>query len=139
MRKFQCLLFVMRRSYICYHIICITVPLRISSVVTFTEEIINGKHIFLCSVMQIKDYWKLDSKRKAMRLRFNNDVKVYLGLWKFKNGSWIENHDLMSYTQNNCDQKCQRNFCQKIDLIHQNNPMKYFGKESTPEFAEVSM
>ena len=28
MRKFQCLLFVLKRSYICYYIICMTVPLR---------------------------------------------------------------------------------------------------------------
>ena len=27
MPKFQCLLFVLKRSYICYYIICITVPL----------------------------------------------------------------------------------------------------------------
>ena len=27
MRKFQCLLFVLKRSYMCYYIICITVPL----------------------------------------------------------------------------------------------------------------
>ena len=27
MRKFQCLLFVLKRSYICYYIICMTVPL----------------------------------------------------------------------------------------------------------------
>ena len=26
MRKFWCLLFVLKRSYICYHIICMTVP-----------------------------------------------------------------------------------------------------------------
>ena len=29
MRKFQCLLFVLQRSYICYDIICMTVPLKI--------------------------------------------------------------------------------------------------------------
>ena len=28
MRKFQCLLFVLKRSYICYYIICMTVPLE---------------------------------------------------------------------------------------------------------------
>ena len=28
MRKFQCLLFVFKRSYICCYIICMTVPLR---------------------------------------------------------------------------------------------------------------
>ena len=28
MRKFQCLLFVLKRSYICYYIICTGVPLR---------------------------------------------------------------------------------------------------------------
>ena len=27
MRKFQCSLFVLKRSYICYYIICMTVPL----------------------------------------------------------------------------------------------------------------
>ena len=27
MQKFQCLLFVMKRSYICHYIICMTVPL----------------------------------------------------------------------------------------------------------------
>ena len=27
MQKFQCLLFVLKRSYMCYYIICITVPL----------------------------------------------------------------------------------------------------------------
>ena len=28
MRKFQCLLFVLKRSYICYYVICMTVPLN---------------------------------------------------------------------------------------------------------------
>ena len=28
MRKFQCLLFVLKRFYICYYIICMTVPLK---------------------------------------------------------------------------------------------------------------
>ena len=28
-RKFQCLLFMLKRSYICYYIICMTVPLKI--------------------------------------------------------------------------------------------------------------
>ena len=28
MRKFQCLLFVLKRSCICYYIICMTVPLN---------------------------------------------------------------------------------------------------------------
>ena len=27
MRKFQCLLFLLKQSYICYYIICMTVPL----------------------------------------------------------------------------------------------------------------
>ena len=27
MQKFQCLLFVLKRSYICYYVICMTVPL----------------------------------------------------------------------------------------------------------------
>ena len=27
MRKFQCSLFVLKRSYICYYLICMTVPL----------------------------------------------------------------------------------------------------------------
>ena len=27
MRKFECLLFVLKRSYICYYMICMTVPL----------------------------------------------------------------------------------------------------------------
>ena len=27
MRTFQCLIFVLKRSYICYYIICVTVPL----------------------------------------------------------------------------------------------------------------
>ena len=31
MRKFQCLLFVLKRSFICYYIICMTVPLSIGS------------------------------------------------------------------------------------------------------------
>ena len=30
MRKFQCLLFVLKQSYICYYIICMTVPLAAS-------------------------------------------------------------------------------------------------------------
>ena len=57
MRKFQCLLSVLKRSYICYYVICMTVPLRISSVnvaadlVTFTEEIYNGKLQFLCNAL----------------------------------------------------------------------------------------
>ena len=29
MRKFQCLLFVLKRSYICYYITCMTVPLKL--------------------------------------------------------------------------------------------------------------
>ena len=29
MRKFECLLFVLKRSDICYYIICMTVPLKI--------------------------------------------------------------------------------------------------------------
>ena len=29
MQKYQCLLFVLKQSYICYYIICITVPLSI--------------------------------------------------------------------------------------------------------------
>ena len=33
MRKFQCLLFVLKRSYICYYMICMTVPLIKSSVI----------------------------------------------------------------------------------------------------------
>ena len=33
MQKFQCLLFMLKRSYICYYIICMTVPL-ISKVMT---------------------------------------------------------------------------------------------------------
>ena len=28
MEKFKCLLFVLKQSYICYYIICMTVPLR---------------------------------------------------------------------------------------------------------------
>ena len=28
MQKFQCLLFVLKRSYICYYVICMTVPLN---------------------------------------------------------------------------------------------------------------
>ena len=31
MRKFQCLLFVLKRTYISYYIICMTVPLIIQS------------------------------------------------------------------------------------------------------------
>ena len=31
MRKFQCLLFVLKQSYICYYIICMTVPLNLLS------------------------------------------------------------------------------------------------------------
>ena len=31
MRKFQCLLFVLKRSYICCYIICMTVPLTIKN------------------------------------------------------------------------------------------------------------
>ena len=31
MRKFQCLLFVLKRSYICDYILCMTVPLSVNS------------------------------------------------------------------------------------------------------------
>ena len=33
MRIFQCLLFVLKRSYICYYIICMTVPLNKNNVI----------------------------------------------------------------------------------------------------------
>ena len=40
MQKFECLLFVLKRSYICYCIICMTVPLM----TTISGENTSGKH-----------------------------------------------------------------------------------------------
>ena len=47
MRKFHCLLFVLKRSYICYYIICMAVPL-----------------IFV--VIQVNLYFYLDMNEKAV-------------------------------------------------------------------------
>ena len=62
MRKFQ-YLFVLKRSYICYYIICMTVPLK-NSLVNVTKsagkcgfghsywrKILNGKLQFFCAVL----------------------------------------------------------------------------------------
>ena len=38
MRYFQCLLFVLKRSYICYYIICMTVPLKQNFPLKFSLE-----------------------------------------------------------------------------------------------------
>ena len=43
MRKFQCLLFVLKRSYICYYVICMTVPLKVDKIL---ENIRGGVHFF---------------------------------------------------------------------------------------------
>ena len=40
MRKFQCLSFVLKRSYICYYVICMTVPLS-NNFVNGISEVIN--------------------------------------------------------------------------------------------------
>ena len=36
--KIQCLLFVLKRSYICYYIFCMTVPLTDGSIPTFFPD-----------------------------------------------------------------------------------------------------
>ena len=48
MRKFQCLLFVLKRSHICYYIICTTVPLNLICVLIeltktgFSQKVIDA-------------------------------------------------------------------------------------------------
>ena len=45
MRKFQCLLFVLKRSYTCYYIICMIVPLRFNAPLNGQ---INLTNIYVC-------------------------------------------------------------------------------------------
>ena len=46
MRKFKCLLFVLKRSYIYYYVICMTVPLKNRQLLTLQklETYSNKKH-----------------------------------------------------------------------------------------------
>ena len=69
MRKFQCLLFVLKRSYICYYIICMTVHfkklvlisketegvLKIAGSDTVIEKIIT----YLYEIMKVCLVWSL--------------------------------------------------------------------------------
>ena len=50
MRKFQCLLFVLKRSYICYYIICMTVPLRSEQRPCKSVKILTSEQI-ACAVI----------------------------------------------------------------------------------------
>ena len=52
MRKFQCSLFVLKRSYICYYIICMTVPLSKES-----DEVKNvaKKNVYNAKMKNVED------------------------------------------------------------------------------------
>ena len=47
MRKFQCLLFVLKRQYICYNIICINLLLTLFAVFINSGMAVLEKHLFL--------------------------------------------------------------------------------------------
>ena len=61
MRKFQCLLFALKQSYICRYIIFMTVPLKLSSVIVICWLIQES----LC----LKPDW-LEEKRLLSKERF---------------------------------------------------------------------
>ena len=76
MRNFQCLLFLLKQSYICYYIICINVPLRWR---TTTKKIAWP---FNHAVKESSDKWKTFhfhchetwKDEKILSIKFNNPL-----------------------------------------------------------------
>ena len=72
MRKFQCLLFVLKPSYICYYIICVTVA-------TFKSELSHSQVVVvlhtetsqvICSANQVNGfYMKYNTNLKLINVR----------------------------------------------------------------------
>ena len=86
MRKFQCLLFVLKRSYICYYIICMTVPLSFKCLLKSIMKMQNlhkTKHFlrnrrfgcFFCGY-----YLKCTPVLKKLRRRFLKSVLFYVSI-----------------------------------------------------------
>ena len=78
MWKFQCLLFVMKQSYICYYVNCITVPRSWFTLASFSESFITG----LRQLISFK-YWKLRVTSYHIVLSSSLEVSPEVE-WKFK-------------------------------------------------------
>ena len=67
MRKFQCLLFVLQRLYICYYIICMAVPLSINSGV-LGQKICSKLRVKPTKIISKFYYWNQQSRQSKKRV-----------------------------------------------------------------------
>ena len=74
MRKFQCLLFMLNRSYICYYIICMTVPLTLAFGMAvlyrndaFSIIVISTKKRYSSLLKKIFFFQKISFKVKVLK------------------------------------------------------------------------
>ena len=77
MQKFQCLLFVLKQSYICYYIICIIAPLmtcgkKLQKLLIFIE--------FQKLSRKAKRNYNLKERHKKAKV--NNEAMIFIDNWK---------------------------------------------------------
>ena len=79
MRKFQCLLFVLKQSYICYYIICMTVPLNEQKMIFLTE----GMYSHGDTVWKLKYSKKLSRRNGSLENLIKEPFLLRpMGLWQ---------------------------------------------------------
>ena len=66
MRKFQCSLFVLKRSHICYYIICMTVPLN-QYILNLTKDVTVYILVIHLYTIIYFDFFRFFSKKKKKK------------------------------------------------------------------------
>ena len=88
MRKFQYLLFVLKRSYICYYIISMTVPLRVSEMAVYHKIDVLALTISGAALRStIIRKFRYDARNQSRNTPCDIFVYSYIQDKAFKNGS----------------------------------------------------